>query len=296
MKTSEVKINQRDLLWIIHQELKDLPPLPTVVVHAMQTVTDPKSSAADLNRLICMDPALSAKVLRLVNSAQYGFSSQVTTITHAIVILGFDTVRNLVTGLGAANYFKPSARQLLNREQFWAHSAATALAAEVIAQRRKLGAKFGEQVFVGGLLHDLGKLFLDQYFVEQYRITLQLAVAGNIGMTRAETIALGINHTEVGNRIANNWRLPPAPEAMITWHHEPQAADKFFDYAACVHVADIIVKQLKLGNSGDNNAVPALDSEVERWLDFSPSDWDFVSAQTMLKFEQAKELVSALGH
>ena len=103
-----LRINQRDVLKVIHEALNDLPPLPSIVVHAMETINNPGSSAADLNRLIGMDPALSGKVLRLVNSAHYGFASKVTTVRHAIVILGFDTVRNLVTAVGIAEHFRPN--------------------------------------------------------------------------------------------------------------------------------------------------------------------------------------------
>ena len=289
----EIKISQHDLLKVIHQELIDLPPLPAVVLQVMQTINDPKTSAADLNKMISMEPALSAKILRLVNSAHYGFGAYVSTITHAIVILGFECVRNLVTALGVASQFKPNGRHLLDRNQFWAHSAATALAADVIARRRKLNPKACEEVFVGGLLHDIGKLFLDQYFAKQYNIAVQLASAGQVGILRAEVTALGLDHASVGKRIAEKWRLPPTPISMIALHHEPRTATEYFEYAATVHAADIVVKQLNLGSSGDN-IVPILDAKVERWLSFTPQIWELVHAETLEKFAKANEFVSVL--
>jgi HD-like signal output (HDOD) protein len=149
-------------------------------------------------------------------------------------------------------------------------------------------------VFVGGLLHDLGKLFLDQFFVEQYRIAIQLARAGKVTMLRAEATALGIDHTQIGKRIADKWRLPPTPAAMIAFHHNPQASGRFFEYVACVHAANIIAKHLELGSSGDC-IVPDMDAEVVRWLACSPADWDKIYAETLEGFEKAKEFVTVLG-
>ena len=294
MSIADIKIGQPDLLRVIHKELQDLPPLPSIVVQAMETVNNPSASAADLNRLIAMDPALSAKVLRVVNSAHYGFSSQITTISHAIVILGFDSVRNLVTALGVGRALRPSARHLLNRQRFWEHSVATAVGTAVIGKRRRLDTAICEEVFVGGLLHDMGKLFLDQFFPDQYRVAIQLAIVGKVGMYRAEATALGIDHTQVGKRIADNWRLPPAANAMITFHHKPQLSGRYFEYVACVHAANVVAKQLKLGSSGDTVA-PTMDAEVAKWLAFSPADWESVNQTVTVEFEKARELVSVMG-
>lgn len=289
----DLKISQRELLNIVHTKLDDLPPLPAVVVQVMETVNKPGASASDLNRLISMDQALSAKVLRLVNSAHYGFPSKVTTITHAIVILGFSEITHLATTLGVAAQFKPTGPHYLDRREFWAHSVSTAVAAGVVARRRRQPAKVCEEVFVGGLLHDLGKLFLDQYFAEQFHIAIELATRREITLLHAEAMVLGIDHVLVGKRIATNWRFNETSAAMISLHHEPQLAHGAFEHAASVHVADILSKRLKLGWPGDN-IVPDLDPQVERWLAFTPEDWEAVEAEILQKFEKAKEIVSEL--
>ena len=107
----ETKLKQERLLRIIEDELQDLPPLPAVVMRVMQTINDPTTSASDLNRLISGDQALASKVLRLVNSSYYGFPRRISTITHAVVILGFNTVRNLTTSLGVFNAFDIAGRE-----------------------------------------------------------------------------------------------------------------------------------------------------------------------------------------
>ncbi|MDQ2687596.1 MAG: HDOD domain-containing protein, partial [Armatimonadota bacterium] len=204
----ETKLKQERLLRIIEDELQDLPPLPAVVMRVMQTINDPTASAMDLNRLISGDPALASKVLRLVNSSYYGFPRRIATITHAVVILGFNTVRNLTTSLGVLNAFDAKGQKTaLDRDKFWAHGLATAVAAGVIARRKNIAAKMVEEVFIGGLLHDLGKLFLDQYFPDQYAIALRLAAQAKISIWDAEKTALGVGHALVGKRIADKWNL-----------------------------------------------------------------------------------------
>jgi putative nucleotidyltransferase with HDIG domain len=286
----ETKIKQERLLHIIECELQDLPPLPAVVVRVMQTINEPSTSAADLNRLISSDQALSGKILRLVNSSYYGFPRRIATITHAIVILGFNTIRNLATSLGVAKAFDQRGPSALDRDQFWAHSVATAVGAWIIARRRNLNAKVTEEVFVGGLLHDLGKLFLDQYFPDQYAIAVKLARAANISIWDAEKTALGIGHVLVGKRVAEKWNLPPTLMAMIALHHQPSFAKEHFETVAIVHAADRLARKLKLGDGGDPG-IPPLDPEVEKWLNFSPQVWEAVEQDTIKKFEDAKDFM-----
>src|SRR3982751_6935300 len=123
--TADVKLKQEALIRVIAEQLQDLPPLPAVVIRVMQTVNDPKTAAQDLNRLISADPAIASKLLRLVNSPYYGFARRVTTITDAVVILGFSAVRDLAMSLGAFNAFRARpGGTALDRTAFWTHSVA----------------------------------------------------------------------------------------------------------------------------------------------------------------------------
>ncbi len=291
------KLKQERLLRIIEDELQDLPPLPSVVMRVMQTVNDPSTSAADLNRLISGDQALASKVLRLVNSSYYGFPRRIATITHAVVILGFNTVRNLTTSLGVCTAFDPQGQSTaLDRDGFWAHSVAVAVAAGVIARRKSVPAKAAEEVFVGGLMHDLGKLFLDQYFPDQYAIALKLAKAANISLWDAEKTALGVGHALVGKRIAEKWNLPPSLTAMIMLHHQPAFAKEHFQITGIIQAADHVARKLGLGNGGDD-LVPALTPEVQQWLSFAPPMWETVERETQQKFDDARDfLMATQGH
>ena len=290
----ETKLKQERLLRIIEDELQDLPPLPAVIVRVMQTINDPTTSASDLNRLISADQALASKVLRLVNSSYYGFPRKIATITNAVVILGFNTVRNLTTSLGVFNAFDARGQKTaLDRDAFWAHSMGVAAAAGVIARRKSIGAKSVEEVFIGGLLHDIGKLFLDQYFPDQYAIAIKLAAAAKISIWEAEKTALGVGHALVGKRIAEKWNLPLSLTAMITLHHQPVFAKEYFELAATIQAADHVARRLALGSGGDA-LIPALAPEVEKWLGFSPTLWEAVETETCRKFDESKDFLNVL--
>ncbi len=293
----DTKLKQERLLRIIEEELQDLPSLPAVVVRVMQTINDPTTSATDLNRLISTDQSLAGKILRLVNSSYYGFPRKITTITHAIVILGFSTVRNLATSLGVVNGFDQSNQiTALDREAFWSHSVAVASAASLIARRKNASAKVLEEVFIGGLLHDIGKLFLDQYFPQQYAIAIKLARAANISIWDAEKTALGVGHVLIGKRVAEKWNLPPSLNAMIALHHQTAYAKEYMEIVSIVHAADYLARRAKLGNGGDS-IDPVLAPEVQQWLNFSPEIWETLEKETIQKYDGSQDFLRAmLGH
>jgi putative nucleotidyltransferase with HDIG domain len=292
---ADLKLKQERLISIIEDELQDLPSLPAVVVRVMQSLNNPKTSAADLNQIISSDQALTAKLLRLVNSPYYGFPRRITTITHAVVILGQNTVRNLTMSLGVSGIFEQqSNHQSLDREAFWQHSMAVAVAAQSIAKRRRLSVKQTEEVFVGGLLHDIGKLFLDQYFPDQYAVTLKLARQANISVWEAEKAALGIGHIIVGKRIAERWSLPPCLVNMIAMHHQPLFARDYTEQVWTIHAANYIAQRLNLG-SGGGAAEPQIAAEVASWLGFDQPAWQNVERETTERFVAASDFIKMVS-
>jgi putative nucleotidyltransferase with HDIG domain len=289
--TVDVKIKHDVLLHVIVEQLQDLPPLPAVIIRVMQTVNDPKTAAQDLNRLISADPAIASKLLRLVNSSYYGFGRRVTTITDAVVILGFNAVRDLATSLGAFNAFRARpGGTALDRTQFWTHSVATAVAANTIARFKRVPVRSMEEVFIGGLLHDVGKLFLDQFFPQQYYVVLKLAGVAGCSVWDAEKKALGVGHAQVGKRVAEKWNLPPSLIAMIGYHHQPSGAGEYQLNAAIVHAADIVARQLNLGFAGDK-LIPTLLPDAEKLLGIRPESWPQIQEEAMRKFKESQDLL-----
>jgi putative nucleotidyltransferase with HDIG domain len=290
--TDNVKLKQEVLLRVIAEQLQDLPPLPAVVIRVMQTVNDPKTAATDLNRLISADQAIASKLLRLVNSAYYGFSRRVSTITDAVVILGFNAVRDLATSLGAFNAFRARpGTTALERDEFWSHSLATAVAANVIAKHKRIPVRAMEEVFIGGLLHDVGKLFLDQYFPQQYYIVIKLAAVGKISIWEAEKKALGVGHGLVGKRVAERWNLPQSLTSMISLHHQPeQAPDEHRMITSIIHAADIVARSLAIGFAGDL-LVPKIHPDTDKLLAINDAGWEQIRSETVRKYKEAKDFL-----
>jgi putative nucleotidyltransferase with HDIG domain len=275
----------------VEKKLADLPPLPAVVTRIMQTINDPNTSAEDLNRLISLDQGLSSKILRIVNSAYYGFPKRISTITHAVVILGFNTVRNLVLGVSAFGMLShKSGASGLNRARFWEHSVATAVASSLLVRKKKPRTRaVMEEAFLAGLLHDIGKLFLDCYFPTQYAVAFAYARRENITLREAEQAVLGIDHAVVGRRIAEHWNFPPTLVMAMGGHHEPILDSDGFEAAAIVHAADWMAWQAELGSC--ENTGPSPHPAVEEWLDFSEKDYDELSTELRDRFRLAQDML-----
>jgi putative nucleotidyltransferase with HDIG domain len=191
----------------IISRLKDLPTLPQVVARIMQIVSNPMTSAADLNEVIAVDQALTAKVLRLANSAYYGFPKEITTIPQAVVILGFNTIRNLALSVSVHKMlFEGKERTHFSPREFWKHSVGTAVASKLLAKR--IGFKAEENAFTAGLLHDIGKNFFEQHTPE-YNAVLDTALLGEEPLWKVERAQLGLDHAQVGAWMAEKWNLPP---------------------------------------------------------------------------------------
>ena len=250
------KTNPADLNRIIAQ-VEDLPTLPRTVLKITELVNDPKSSARDLARIITDDQVLAARLLRLVNSSFYGFPQRISTITGAIVLLGFDAIRNLLLTTSVFDLF-PNRKntRLIRQEQFWDHSLGCAVAAKVLGNHLRYDKV--EELFVSGLLHDIGKIVEMIFLPAAFKEIVKRVKDENILMIAAEERILGYCHPEVGKLLAEKWNLPPKLTNVILHHHHPSEAGRFALEAAIVHLADILCRALNIGYGGDNK-MPALD-------------------------------------
>lgn len=287
-----IRIDRAIFQQTLEKNLADLPPLPAVVTRIMQTINDPNVSAEELNRLISLDQGLSSKILRIVNSAYYGFPKRISTITHAVVILGFNTVRNLVLGVSAFGMLpQKTGTTGLNRQKFWEHCVAVAVACSLIAKRKQLRSRnVVEEAFISGLLHDIGELFLDSYFPVQYAVSMAYAAREQITMFDAERALLDIDYVLVAKRIADHWNFPPSLAAAVGNFQSPLASADYFESSALVHAADRLVWQCGLG-SPDNVAVPPMSPVVEAWLGFSDAELEQVKEEILQQFAAAQDLL-----
>ena len=246
----------------IIRRVDDLPTLPRTIISITELVNNPQSSARDLAGIITDDQVLTARLLKLVNSAFYGFPRRITTVTGAIVLLGFDAIRNLLLTTSLFDVFAAKrSKQGIQREALWDHSLGCAVAAKVIGGY--LDYEKVEELFVSGLLHDIGKI-VEMLFLEKEFAEINATVkAKNILIREAEEDLLGYNHAGVGKLLAEQWNLPPNHVAAIAHHHEPDCSERFGLEAGIVHLADILCRSLDIGSGGDKKIPPLSEKAIK---------------------------------
>ncbi len=232
--------------------LSSIPTLPSIIGQITCLLQNPKTSAEELGRAITSDQALAAKVLKLVNSAFYGFPGRISTITHAIVILGFSTIKNVVLTATILDVFRRKSDKItgFDIEQFWMHSISCGAAAKSIA--KFTGNKNKEECFIAGLIHDVGKILLYQHLPDLFMEAYAYSIQNKVLFYESELQLFKITHEEIGGTLAERWNLPQLLQQAIKYHHKPQPAQECFLTTSIVHCADILVRALDFGYGGDN--------------------------------------------
>lgn len=235
MSTSSERNDTRKAKGDVAAAVEALPPLPAVALRVMQVAQDPKASASDLAMVVSSDPGLSGRILRVVNSAAYRRSREVTSVQEALVTIGFVQARNMAVSGAIAGAYAPDALNALFRiDRFWEHSIAVAFRSAQLAS-----AAPGVDVpsaFTAGILHNMGRLAL--YYADP--AAMDQAVARALGEDRTldevEAEVLGMDHAEVGARLAQKWNLPGAIREAVALHHSPVPGSATL--AGCVAAAD----------------------------------------------------------
>lgn len=281
----------------ITESVLTLPTLPTVVSKMIEMVDNPKTSAASLARLISTDQALTARILKLANSAYYGFSREISTVNMAIVVLGFNTVKDMGLSLSVLDVFKNSeADRRFDVSQFWEHSIACGVGARLLA--RKYYRRLVGEAFVAGLLHDIGKIIVNQYTHDDFVRVMELVIESEVPLEEAERQVLGAEHPQIGGWLAEKWRLPAIIVDSIQHHHNPWDASQDSSFVGLIGVANYLCHYNGIGNSG-RARLNELDERV--WQTFAESDIpidaamiDDLSTEFLLEFDQAETFVSLI--
>ncbi len=260
----------RDEVDKVIKRIHELPTLPLVYKRVSDLLRNPYTSASDVAAVISEDQVITTKLLRLVNSAHYGFSEKVETITRAVSLVGMQAVKDLVLATSVMDLFhnndEPGAWTVV---EFWRHSLAVAVASSCIAEA--VEDPHVEEYFVAGLIHDIGKIVWIEYFPDEFKDVLDIADSNRLPCIEAEKQRLGFTHVRAGRLLAKRWKLPERLIETIAWHHDPRLADKHPRFPALVHVADVIANAMHLGKSG-NGCVPPLAPEAMEICGLSPSD------------------------
>ena len=267
--------------------IRSMPGLPAVLTQVMETVQDPEASALDLSQFIASDQTLAAALLRVVNSAYYGFYREISSVTTAIVILGFLEVRNLVLTVTAYNTLSSSRAA----QGLWRHSLEAAIGAQRAARLMKAPPPAGP--FVAGLLHDVGKVVLQDLYPETYRSIVQESRARAEPLCAVEREVFQLDHAEAGAILAEHWNLPEPVEEAIRYHHEPRRAPQALKLTNLTAYADYLTYEAG-GGDPSNGAPPAFPTEAARKLDLSDPQLAQLKQDMGEATEKIDELLGAI--
>ncbi|MCL2219385.1 MAG: HDOD domain-containing protein [Chitinispirillia bacterium] len=245
----------------VAQSVIGLPTLPTVISKMLQMIDSKRASADTLARLISTDQALTAKLLKLANSAYYGYSREISTVNMAIIVLGFNTVKDMGLWLSVFDAFKNSNSGAVGFDavKFWEHSAGCGVASRMLA--KNTGSRYAGEAFVAGLLHDMGKMILNQYFAPEMAESLKLAQEAEMDIDAAEMEVLGVSHGQIGAWLAEKWNLPDIICDTVKHHHDPWNASSDPAFVAHITVADTLCHLTQTGDSA-RNAPPKYDERL----------------------------------
>lgn len=274
----------------LHELVQDndgIPSLPTIYTRISDTVEDPRSSMRDIAQIISTDQSLSARLLRLVNSAFFGFPSKIDTISHAVTIVGTQQLRDLALATAIIQMFKNIPAELVDMKSFWRHSIGCGIASRLLASYHC--EPNIEHFFVAGLLHDVGRLILYGKMAEEAKEILTQAREKHEILHHVERQVLGFDHADVGGLLLQEWKLPATLEEAVKYHHRPTRAPNYMVDSGITHIADLITNALELGTSGES-FVPLLDESCWSQLVFSPSILAPMTKQVDQQFHDSVDL------
>ncbi len=269
-------------------QVQDLPSLPAVVMELLNSLDNDEIEIATVAKKVALDQALTAKTLRLANSASFAKQVKVATIQHAITFLGFQTVRNLITTAAITGCFPNGQCTGFDDKAFWRHSIATATCAKILA--RHLGFN-QDYAFTAGLLHDIGRLVLVTQFPKQYAAALAYRREHDCHLLEAERAVLGITHVIAGTALAEHWNFSETMQIGIAGHHTPDIPGAGF-LAAIIHVADAITHALDLSQQKDA-LVPPISLVAWGAVGLNMENSVHVFRETELQLEEASRILLA---
>ena len=223
----------------------DLPTMPAVANRVVMLVSDPDTTADMLNKAIMADQAMAARVLKLANSSFYGCLRSVNTLTQAIMIIGFTTIKNIVLAASTKEVYK---RFGLTEKMLHEHSTGVAMAAYHIA--KEAGLKNMEEAFLLGLLHDIGKVVLNNGDAEKYRTVMETVYNSDSSFDEAEMDVYGFTHADVGALVVRKWNFAPEMERVVSSHHNIEKVEDdpyVTQLVAIINLADAFCYKLGIG-------------------------------------------------
>jgi len=245
MKAGGEEMSDEDFENLIQRSC-DLPTLPSVASKVVALVSEPGTTAEELNKAIMTDQSLAARVLKLANSSFYGCLRSVSTLTQAIMIIGFNTIKNIVLAASMKETYK---RFGLTEKMLYEHSVGVAIASQIIARECKI--KNVEEAFLVGLFHDIGKVIINNNMPDQYQKVMEKVYNKNCSFSKAEQELLGFTHSMVGALVVKKWKLSSEVENVIRYHNMISRLNNDDPYllqlTAVVNLADATCYKIGIG-------------------------------------------------
>ena len=269
------------------EELPQLRPFPVVASRVLAVCNSEDADVMEMAEVMQCDPAMSLRLLRIANSAQYGYSGEIATVEHAIVVLGFRAVRNLALSVSALSVFNEGESAQEARQQLWQHSLGCAAVARQLAPH--VSRITPDEAFLAGIMHDVGKLVFFDVVPDDYAIVCQTADCQSI--IEVEARSFGITHQDIGQRCGDEWELPAEINAAIGFHHTPQSAQDSEELVAVISVADYLAHawQLDLDGQGEEDS---LDEIPETGLKIDAELLEQIRQEAPAEFESLRQVCS----
>jgi len=266
-----------------------LGSLPAIVYKVFEVMDEPNSTATKIGKVINDDPALTARLLKLVNSPFYGFTGKVDTVYRAVALIGHEELRSVVIAASAIKVFDGIPSELVSMKDFWKRSLSTAVTARVLAAFKR--EKVIERFFIAGLLHDIGSLLMYLKLPEEMAQVLQLQKTEAVERVKAEKEIIGYDHTEVGGGLLKKWNLPPQISGAVRYQINPEKAPQTEQQAAwLIKLASEIVRHhLELDEQLADGA--SIDSSLWAENGLDPSLLDKIIEKAQQQYESSKDIL-----
>jgi len=286
---NQLALQEKTRREILHKS-ELIPPLPDLVVRLLAVLGKQETEPQHLENLMQNDQVLVAKMLAMVNSPFYGLNRTIRTVKEAVMVLGFRGVRSLVLASSTAKFLQRDYSCYGHEPKgLWFHAACVAAGAKAIAKSCKLGVEEAEQLFVAGLLHDIGKLMLVQYLSEHQRAAEKAS-----SITEFERAVLGLDHTEAGALVTAKWNLSPEVQEVIKAHHDDKADTPNRSFAV-VRLADAVAHERGIGYlPGRSPAATVLTADLEA-LSLTPESWSSLRDQVSATMDEALVALANVG-
>lgn len=265
-----------------------LVSLPEVCIRVNEMMDDPVVNATDIGKVIAQDTSLTARLLKIVNSAFYGFQARIETVSRAVTVIGLRELRGLVLAASAVESFSKLPNDVLNLVNFWRHSVYCGVVAQLLAQ--KCNVLHSERLFVAGLLHDIGKLVITNKMVNESREVIKRVEKKKIHDFEAEQAILGFDHAEVGGVLLKEWNMPESLCHSVMYHHRPRAAVEPTIEICIVHIANVLTNRAEHGVTQDSGIPPIEDMAFEM-TGLTEADFEQIFTRAGAVFSEALDAI-----